>query len=113
MKYPLHGIFIICRSEYLLDDELSSASHNDRIIPKVGMLEQDAVVLFVDADGILDETDAAVLSGEVSIEIMDPAFAVASELEGVGHVSSPILSEVKGVLSLMRAFRVAAKVMLT
>lgn len=113
MKYPLHGIFVIRRSEYLLDDELSSASHNDRIIPEISMFEKDAIVLFVDANSILDETDAAVLSGEISIEIMDPAFAVASEFEGVGHVSSPILSEVKGVLSLMRAFRVAAKVMLT
>lgn len=53
MSY-LHSIFVIGGRKDLLNDELPCSGNNDRVVSKVSMFEQNTIILFVDADSILD-----------------------------------------------------------
>jgi hypothetical protein len=68
------------------------------------MLVQQAIVLLVDADGILNHRRIALSSAKDCIHVMNCPLAVASEFKGVRHVSGAVLSEVKGVFLMMGYF---------
>ena len=89
---PLDGVLVVGGGEDLLDDELAGAGDNGGVVAEVGVLEEQAVVLLVDANGVLDEADAAVLGGELGVEVADEALAVAAEFEAVGHVAGAVLA---------------------
>lgn len=63
----LNSIFVVCGSENLLNDQFPRSRNNDRLVSKVSMLEQNAIVFFVDANGVLDLSDAAIARGELCI----------------------------------------------
>jgi hypothetical protein len=107
MEDPLDGIFVVGSCKDLLHDELASARDNDRVIPEITVLVKNTGVLFVYADGVLDGADATVAGRELGIEIMDGSFAIAAEGQAVSHVASTILSEIEGVLALVRVLRVS------
>ena len=65
------------------------------------MLEQDASVFLVDANGVLDSPDGPVSSRELGIEVLDASLAVAAQRQAVGHVSGTVLAEIERMLSLM------------
>ena len=54
MKDPVDAVFVICSGENVRDNELSAAGNNDRIVTEVSVLEQDACILLVNANSILD-----------------------------------------------------------
>lgn len=81
VENPLNSILIIRRGENLLHDQLPRPRHNRAIVPKVRMLEQDTGVLFVNTYRVLDCAYRAVASGEVRVEVVDGAFAVAAQGE--------------------------------
>lgn len=78
MEYPLDRILVIRSSEHLLDDELTCSGDNRRLITEVCVLEQDASILFVNADGILDGANTAFPGRELGIKIMDGTLTVTS-----------------------------------
>lgn len=107
MENPLHGVLVVGSSEDLLNNQLSCTGHNGRVVSEVGVLEKDAIVLLVDADGVLDLPDATGLGGHEGIEVVDGSLAVTAKSETVGQVTSTVLSEIEGVLALVRVLGVA------
>ncbi len=107
MEDPLDSILVIGRREYLLENKLARPGHNRRLVSKVRMLEEEAVVLLVDANSVLDVPDGPVLGGELGVEVADIPLAVTPEFETVGHIPGAVLAEVKSVLPLVRVVRVA------
>ena len=71
------------------------------------MFEEDTGVFFVDADSVFNGLRRAGFVDEVEVHIVDGAFAVAAEGEGVGHVAAAVLAEVEGMFALVRVFGVA------
>lgn len=105
---PGHHVLVVGGREDLLDDELAAARHNDGVVAEVGVLEQDAGVLFVDADGVFDLPNAADARGELGIEVVNGALAVAAEGKAVGQVAGSVLAQVESVLAMVRMFGVSA-----
>lgn len=54
MEDPVDAIFVIGGCEDLADEELARAGHGAAVVAEVGVLEEDAGVFFVDADGVFD-----------------------------------------------------------
>ena len=107
MEDPVYAVLVIGRREDVRDDELPPPRHDYRVVAKVGVLEQDPGVLFVDADSVLDcrAHPSAVHKG--GVHVVDRTLAVAAESEAVGHVAASVFAEVEGVLAIMGVFRVA------
>ena len=106
---PVDAVFVVGRREDVRDDELARPRHDDRVVAEVGVLEEDARVFLVDADGVLDRRAGPGAVDEGGVQVVDRALAVAAEGEAVGHVAPAILSEVEGVLALMGMLGVAIR----
>lgn len=104
---PLAGVLVVGGSEDLLDDELAGSCDGDGLVSEVGVLHQDSVVLFVDADGVLDGAEGTVAGSEFGVEVVDDTLAVAAKRQRVGHVTSTVFTEIESVLALMRMLGVA------
>jgi len=104
----LDCIFVVRRSEDLLDNQLSGPGHDDRVVAEIGVLKEDSIVFLVDTDGVLDLPDASCPRREVCIQIVNAAFTVTTQRETVGHIASSIFAQVEGMLPLMWMFRVSA-----
>lgn len=105
---PLDGVLVVGGGEDLLDDEAAGAGDDDGVVAEVAVLEEDAGVLLMDADGVLDGAQGAVARGEGRVEVVDGALAVAAQGQRVGHVAGAVLAQVKGVFALVRVLGVAA-----
>ncbi len=78
--------------EDLLDDELARPRDDGAVVTEVGVLEEDAVVLLVDADGVLDRLDGAGPRREVRVQVVDRTLAVAAQSQAVGQVAGAVLA---------------------
>ena len=65
----------------------------------VGVLPADAMVLLVHADGVFDRERFTSAGGEVAVEVLDDAQAVAAQRERVGAVAHAVLARVERVLA--------------
>jgi hypothetical protein len=54
MEDPVNTVLVVRRCEDVRDDELATSCYNDRIVTKISMLEENAGIFFVNANGILD-----------------------------------------------------------
>src|SRR5215472_1205872 len=70
--------------------------------PKVGVLPEDPVVLFVHADRVLDRLRLAVVVVDDGVEVMDLPQAVAAELQTVAEHAHAVLAHVEDVLAIVR-----------
>lgn len=100
---------VIGSGEDLGDDELPGPSDRAASVAEVGVLEQDAGVLFVDANGVLDRFGTSISSDEVGVHVVNGSLAVAPQSEAVGHIASSVFSDVECVFSLVRVLRVASR----
>jgi len=92
---PVDSVLVAGGGEDLRDDQLARAGGSDETVAEVGVLEEDPVILLVDADCVSDDCDLASFTGEVGIHVMDRVLAVAPEGEAVGHVAAPVFSEIE------------------
>jgi len=69
----------------------------------VGVLPQDAEVLLVHADGVLDGQGFAAAGAHGRVEITDEAEAIAAQLEAVGTHPHAVFADVEGVLAKVPA----------
>lgn len=63
----LDSILVVGCGKNLLNNELASPSDDARLISKVGVLKQNAIIFFMDADGILDVPNVAVSGGKLRV----------------------------------------------
>ena len=77
--------------------------------PEVGVLPEDPVVLFVQADRVRQRAGVAGLVGDHGVEVGDVADAVAAELERVGVAADQVLAGVEVVLPRPDRRRVAVR----
>ena len=89
--------------------QLPRPRNSARVIAKVSVLEQDASVLFMNADGVLDSLRFSSLVDERCVHVVDCTFAVASKCQRVGHVSATVLAKVERMFALMRVLWVAVR----
>lgn len=106
MQDPVHAVLVVCGGEDLGNDEFARAGGGAGFVAEVGVLEEDAGVFFVDADGVLDRLGVAGAVHKVCVQVVDRALAVAAESEGVGHVTAAVLAEVESVFALVRVIGV-------
>jgi len=104
---PVHAVLVVGCREDVGNDELTCASDSHALIPEVSVLEENAVVLLVDADGILNRGCHASAIDEVCIEVMYGTLAIATQAQGVGHVATTILTQIERMLALVWVLRVA------
>lgn len=103
----VEGILVVgCRDD-LGDDELPITGRDDSAVAVIGMLVKQAIVLLVNADGVFDNCRLARSGRHDSIHVMDDALAVTSKLQRVGHQTSAVLANIKGMLPVVRRVRVA------
>lgn len=107
MEIPIDAIFVVGSCEDVRDDEFSATGYNDGVISKIGMLEQNAGVLFMHADGVLDGLARPGAVDEVGVHVVYGSFAITTQRQTVGHVSSAIFAKIESMLSLVRMFWVA------
>ena len=88
VQIPVDAVLIVCRGEDVGDDELAGARGGAAVVAEVTVLVQYAGVLLVDADSVGNGGGGAGSSHVGEIEVVDCAFAVAAEREGVGHVAA-------------------------
>jgi hypothetical protein len=106
---PVHAVLVVGRGEDVRDDQLPSTCDDDRVVPEVSMLEQDARILLVDADGVLDDGACTRLVDERGVHVVNGSLAVTAQRQAVGHVSTTVFTQIEGVLALMRVLRVAVR----
>ena len=107
MEDPVHAVFVIGRGENVGDEQFPPSSHNDRVVSEVGVLEEDAGVFFVDADGILNGLACTGTVDKVRIHIVDRPLTIAPKSKAIGHVTTSVLAQIKSVFPVMRMLRVA------
>jgi hypothetical protein len=100
-------ILVVCSRENLLHDQPPCASDNGRVIPEICVLEQDTVVFLMDTNCILDFSNASRLCRKVGIKVVNCSLAITAQGQAVCQITGTILAKVKGMLSLMRVFRVS------
>lgn len=75
---PVDAVLVVGRGEDLANDQLAGARDNDRVVAEIRVLEQNAVVFLVDADGVLDRLGRPGAVDELGVHVVDAAFAVAA-----------------------------------
>lgn len=73
------------------------------------MLEQDASILFVDTNGVLDGLRIACSVDEIGIHIVNGTLAITAKGQAIGHVSSTVLAEIKRMLTLVWMLRISVR----
>lgn len=101
VEHPGDDVLVVGGGEDLLDDQLAATGDDDGIVTEVAMLEEDAGILLVNADGILDGAKTTITGRELGIHVVNGALAVAAKGQAVGHVASTILTLVKSVLAVV------------
>ena len=109
MKDPVHCIFIVRRRKHVGDDQFAASGHDHGVVTEIGMFEKNSSVFFMDTDSILDGLRSSSTVDEMSVEVLDRAFAVATQGKTVGHVAASVLPEVESMLALMRMLRITVR----
>lgn len=103
----VEAVLVVGGSDDLRDDELAVTGRDDGTITVVGVLVQKTVVLLVDTDGVLDHGSLTVGGRHNTIHVVDGTLAITTQLEGVGHETSTVLTNIEGVLLVVGALGAA------
>ena len=79
------------------DHQPAPAAHLGALQVGVEVLPPDAVVLLVQADGVLDRVRLPLAVGELDVEVPDLAQAVTAQLQRVRQDADAVLADVEGV----------------
>lgn len=106
---PIHAIFVVRSRKDVRDDELSGARDCAAVVPEVGVLKENSGIFLVNTDSVLNRSGCPGSVHKRSIEIVNRALAVTAQAKRVCHVATSVLSQIEGMLPLMRMFRVAIR----
>ena len=76
---PVDAVLVVGRGEDVADDQLACAGDGRGLIAEVGVLEKNACVFLVDADGVLDGRGFAGSVDEVGIHVVNRTLAITAE----------------------------------
>lgn len=107
VKDPSKDVLVIGDGANHLDHQLAAAHHCSFVVAVVGVLVEEAGVLLVKADDVLQLDRVALGIGAVAIEVLDVAETVTSEAELVGGNAHADIANVEGLLPVVRPSRVA------
>ena len=105
VEIPVEGIFVIADGADRGDHQLAATPDLGAFGTEIPMFPEDAVILLMDADGLLDLENAAFHGVQLGIQIGDMAQAVAAQLQRVGQLAQPIFADIKHILAEMPALR--------
>lgn len=95
VEVPEEAVVVVADRGEVRHHQASRTTHVRADRAGLGVLPQHAVVLFVHADGIGDAHRVTVIVGDVAVEVVDDAEAVAPELEVVGVLAEQVLAGVE------------------
>lgn len=98
----VEAVLVVGGSDDLRDDKLAVTGRDDSTITVIGVLVEKTVVLFVNANSVLNDSGLTVTSGHHTIHVVDGTLAITTQLQGVGHETGTILTNVEGVLLVVR-----------
>ena len=109
VENPVDAVFVVCGGENLRQNELGSSS-DDRsleLVSEVRVLEKQTIVLLVDTHSVGNSERLSFGVGKVRIKVVHDSRAITSEGKRIGHETGSVLSQIKGVLSLVRVLGVS------
>ena len=101
MEDPVYAILVIGSCEHVRYQELSTPGDNDRVIPEIGMFEEDSSVFFMDANGVFDGLAGPCTVYKGGVHVVYCPLAIAPKSEAVGHVATSVFAQVESMLPLM------------
>src|SRR3989454_8734972 len=101
VEVPEEAVLVVAHGRDGRDGQASRAPHLDLAGAKVRVLPQDAEVLLVHADGVLEGDRLALAVRDDRVEVADLAEAVTAEHEAVGEHAHAVLALVERVLPPM------------
>ncbi|RDL38691.1 uncharacterized protein BP5553_03031 [Venustampulla echinocandica] len=107
VEHPREDIFVVGQRAHHLRHQLPVPHHGRLVVAVVGVLVQDAGVLLVEADDILQLDRVAARVGAVAIEVLDVAETIAAQAELVRRDTQPNIAHVKRLLPVERLARVS------
>ena len=107
VEVPVVAVLVVADGDDAADHHAAHAADFGVAGAEVGMLPGDAVVLFVQADGVLHRDRVAVVVVDDAVQVDDLAEAVAAEFQGVGEQADAVLPLVEDQLAVVGRARVA------
>src|ERR1700722_13993562 len=104
---PVVAVLVVADVDDTADHHPAHAADFGVAGAEVGMLPGDAMVLFVQADGVLHRERVAVVVVDDAVQVDDLAQAVAPELQRVGEQADAVLPLVEDQLAVVGQARVA------
>mmetsp|Transcript_15184 Transcript_15184/g.45785 ORF Transcript_15184/g.45785 Transcript_15184/m.45785 type:complete len:488 (-) Transcript_15184:397-1860(-) len=98
VEVPEEPVLIVGNGGEEADDETAGTAGLHVVRAVLRVLPQDAVILLVHADSLLDHHRLSLGVGEHAVEVFDGAQAVAPQLQAVGRHPQPVVHRVKGTL---------------
>ena len=92
VEVPVEAVVVVADRGEVGDHETALAARLSRAVEDVGVLPQDAEILFVDADRVRYRPRLAGFVGHGGVQVGDLAQAVAAELERVGPLADQVLA---------------------
>ncbi|KAJ8576107.1 hypothetical protein ON010_g3104 [Phytophthora cinnamomi] len=107
VEVPVEAVVVVAHRHEERDDKTALATHRTRIGEHIRMLPERTKVLFVDADGVLEQHGFAEVVHHGGVEVLDLAEAVTPEHEAVDQAPELVLARVEVVLPLVGGLRFA------
>src|SRR5919112_704768 len=99
VEVPEEAVLVVGHRRDEGDHEPAASTNLGLLAAHVEVLPQEAVVLLVHADGILDGERVPFAVGDYAVEVMDLSQAVTAELQGVSKCPDVVLARIKSVLA--------------
>lgn len=100
---PGKDVLVVADGEDGLEDEVSGPSNTNALCAVVRVLPTNATVLLMEADHVAGVDRVALVIVEPASEVLDRTEAVTAKREVVGCTAGSGISEIKGLLSVVRA----------
>ena len=107
VQVPVVAVLVVADGDDAGDDHPAHPPDFRVAGAEVGVLPGDAVVLFVQADGVRHGDGLAVVVVDHAVQVGDLAEAVAAELQGVGEQADAVLALVEDQLAVVHRAGVA------
>jgi len=97
METPVEGILVVGHGNNEGDDEFPGAGYCDLVIPILGVLVEESVILLMDANGVLDNVGLTVVIVDNPVKVLDRPQTITSQFQRVRTETKPIFPDVESL----------------